>query len=98
MWRKVSLKEWLVLSEVLQWKNWQKLGLTKHEPLGKHHGEFEFPEFIFIQMIAESAGGGRARMFAQLKSDKWIKFIVLEFDIRKEYPCRSSWQELRENT
>lgn len=61
------------------------------------HGEFEFPEFIFVQMIGESAGEGRARMFLQFRSGRWIKFIVVELDILKEYPCRDSWQELREH-
>lgn len=44
-------------------RNWGLLNMSHWEST---HGEFEFPEFIFIQMIAESAEEGRARMFVQL--------------------------------
>lgn len=33
------------------------MGLTKLEPLGKDHGEFEFPGFIFVQMALVSRRG-----------------------------------------
>ena len=43
------------------------MGLTKLEPLGKDHGEFEFPGFIFVQMTLVSRRRKNKNIFTILR-------------------------------